>query len=128
MFLTNFSELSTFCNETHADMFADLLILLIFVDFLSVVLMLKFDGVGIASTDVVFYECGVYGRFLNINQPCSGCLSSGRACTWCIHDHQCKPNSTVTCEHNVQVSFVTSVAYKVCNHLLFTSHSADSPN
>ncbi|XP_076807405.1 plexin-B2-like [Clavelina lepadiformis] len=71
-------------------------------DFLSVVLMLKFDGVGIASTDVVFYECGVYGRFLNINQPCSGCLSSGRACTWCIHDHQCKPNSTVTCEHNVQ--------------------------
>nr|CAB3264961.1 plexin-B1 [Phallusia mammillata] len=63
-------------------------------DYVNVSLSLRYRknniSVSIVSTTAIFYDCHAHGKNLQINTPCSGCLSSKWGCNWCTGDHMCK--------------------------------------
>ncbi|XP_041129023.1 plexin-B3 isoform X2 [Polyodon spathula] len=57
-------------------------------DHVVVSLSLKFNGVVVAVTEFIFYDCGAVSA-LGATAPCRRCVSSDWECNWCLLDHSC---------------------------------------
>lgn len=49
--------------------------------------------VTVVSTNLIYYDCTVYGRDLEQKRPCAGCLSSRWSCRWCINEAKCSSSN-----------------------------------
>ncbi|XP_058873299.1 plexin-B3-like isoform X2 [Acipenser ruthenus] len=57
-------------------------------DHVVVSLSLKFNGVAVAATEFIFYDCSAVSG-LSVRAPCRRCVGSDWECNWCLLEHSC---------------------------------------